>query len=65
MVGRGRRIGRVSSAWFSRPPDERYRSLSELMASVKGRSERSRTRTVAGRVDRAIYTAIRRRLITE
>ena len=47
-VGRGERIGRVSSEWFSRPADERYLSLSELMASVKGRAERSRTRTVEG-----------------
>ena len=45
-VDRGQRIGRVSSEWFSRPADERYLSLSELMASVKGRAERSRTRTV-------------------
>jgi hypothetical protein len=45
-VSRGERIGRVSSEWFSRPADERYLSLSELMASVKGRAERSRTRTV-------------------
>ncbi len=45
-VSRGDRIGRVSSEWFNRPADERYLSLSELMASVKGRAERSRTRTV-------------------
>jgi hypothetical protein len=45
-VGRGERIGRVSSEWFSRPADERYLSLSELMTAVKGRAERSRTRTV-------------------
>ncbi len=45
-VGRGQRIGRVSSEWFSRPADERYLSLSELMASVKRRAERSRTRTI-------------------
>ncbi|XAP78532.1 DUF932 domain-containing protein [Citromicrobium bathyomarinum] len=45
-VTRGERIGRVSSEWFSRPDDERYLSLSELYASVKGRAERSRTRTV-------------------
>jgi hypothetical protein len=45
-VSRGERIGRVSSEWFNRPADERYLSLSELMASVHGRSERSRTRTV-------------------
>lgn len=45
-ISRGERIGRVSSEWFSRPNDERYLSLSELYASVKGRAERSRTRTV-------------------
>lgn len=45
-VGRGQRVGRVSSEWFSRPADERYLSLDVLMASVKGRAERSRTRTV-------------------
>lgn len=45
-ISRGERIGRVSSEWFSRPDDERYLSLSELYASVKGRTERSRTRTV-------------------
>jgi hypothetical protein len=45
-VNRGERIGRVSSEWFSRPADERYLSLSELFADVRGRAERSRTRTV-------------------
>ncbi len=45
-VSRGERIGRVSSEWFNRPADERYLSLSELMAAVKGRADRSSTRTV-------------------
>lgn len=45
-VSRGGHNGRVSSEWFSRPDDERYLSLSDLYASVKGRAERSRTRTV-------------------
>lgn len=45
-VTRGERIGRVSSEWFNRPDDERYLSLSELYISVRGRAERSRTRTV-------------------
>lgn len=45
-VGRGQRVSRVSSEWFSRPADERYLSLDRLMAAVKGRAERSRTRTV-------------------
>ncbi|WP_040426643.1 hypothetical protein [Afipia birgiae] len=45
-VNRGERLGRVSSEWFSRPDDERYLSLSELADSVRGRSERSRTRVV-------------------
>ncbi|GLS40194.1 hypothetical protein GCM10010869_57910 [Mesorhizobium tianshanense] len=44
--GRGQRIGRVSSEWFSRPDDERFLSLSELFDSVNSRSQRSRTRTV-------------------
>src|SRR6476659_3622379 len=44
-VSRGERVGRVSSEWFSRPADERYLSLSELQAAVRGRAERSRTRT--------------------
>ncbi len=36
----------ISSEWFSQPDDERYLSLDDLFASVKGRAERSRTRTV-------------------
>ena len=45
-VSRGERNGRVSSEWFNRPDDERYLSLDELWANVKGRSERSRSRVV-------------------
>lgn len=45
-VSRGERIGRVSSEWFSRPDDERFLSLGDLARSVRGRSERSRTRVV-------------------
>lgn len=45
-VSRGERVARVSSEWYSRPADERYLSLSELHAAVRGRAERSRTRTV-------------------
>jgi len=45
-MSRGERVDRVSSEWFSRPADERYLSLSELHAAVRGRAERSRTRTV-------------------
>ena len=45
-VSRGKRIGRVSSEWFSRPDDERFLSLGDLARSVRGRSERSRTRVV-------------------
>ena len=40
-VSRGERNGRVSSEWFNRPDDERYLSLDDLWANVKGRSERS------------------------
>lgn len=52
-VNRGERIGRVSSEWFSRPADERYLSLSDLFAAVRGRTERSRTRTVESAAIRA------------
>jgi hypothetical protein len=45
-VSRGSRVGRVSSEWFSRPDDERFLSLNDLASSVRGRSERSRTRVV-------------------
>jgi len=45
-VSRGGHNGRVSSEWFSRPDDEKYLSLSDLYSSVKGRAERSQTRTV-------------------
>lgn len=45
-VSRGGHDGRVSSEWFSRPDDEKYLSLSELYTSVKGRAQRSKTRTV-------------------
>ncbi|HLG89126.1 MAG TPA: DUF932 domain-containing protein [Alphaproteobacteria bacterium] len=48
-VSRGERVGRVSSEWFSRPADERYLSLSDLFASVKGRTDRSRTQIVESR----------------
>ncbi len=45
-VSRGQNIGRVSSEWFNRPPDERYLSLTDLHNSVKRRSERSKTRII-------------------
>jgi hypothetical protein len=45
-LSRGERVGRVSSEWFSRPDDERYLSLSDLLIAVRGRSERSHARTV-------------------
>ena len=57
-VGRGQRVGRVSSEWFSRPADERYLSLDALMASVKGRAERSRTRTVESAAVRQLWRCI-------
>lgn len=48
-VRRGERVARVSSEWFARPADERYLSLSALHAAVRGRAERSATRTVESR----------------
>ena len=53
-VSRGERVGRVSSEWFSRQADERYLSLSELHAAVRGRAERSRTRTVESAAVRVV-----------
>jgi len=55
-VSRGERNGRVSSEWFNRHDDERYLSLDDLWVSVKGRSERSRSRVVQRQV-----TACRRK----
>ena len=45
-ISRGERIGRVSSEWFSHPDDERYLSLIDLYAAVRGRAERATARTV-------------------
>ena len=47
-ISRGKRIGRVSSEWFSRPDDERYLSLSTLYEAVRTRSLR-RSRQHSGR----------------
>ena len=47
--GRGERVGRVSSEWFSRPADERFLSLTDLHRAVKTRADRSRARTVESR----------------
>lgn len=51
-IGRGERIGRVSSEWFSRPADERYLSLSDLHAAVHARAQRATARTVESRAVR-------------
>jgi len=48
-VSRGRRIGRVSSEWFSRPADERSLSLGDLHRTVKARADRSQARTLESR----------------
>ncbi len=48
-IGRGERIGRVSSKWFSHPDDERFLSLGALHAAMRYRSERATTRTVETR----------------
>ncbi len=45
-MSRGGHNGRVSSEWSSRPDDEKFLSLLELYASVKGWVEQSKTRTV-------------------
>ncbi|MBC7907105.1 MAG: DUF932 domain-containing protein [Rhodospirillaceae bacterium] len=51
-VTRGANVSRVASEWYARPADERFLSLSELYESVKGRAERSHTRTVESRAVR-------------
>ena len=51
-VTRGQRIDRVSSEWFSRPADERFLSLDDLLGNVKGRADHSRTRTMESRAVR-------------
>ena len=51
-IGRGERIGRVSSEWFSRPADERYLSLSDLHAAMHARAQRATARTVESRAVR-------------
>ncbi len=48
-VSRGKRIGRISSEWFSRPDDERYLSLTDLHDAVRHRAECAQVRTVEGR----------------
>lgn len=48
-IGRGERIGRVSSEWFARPADQRFLSLDELHRSVKARADRSTARTLETR----------------
>ena len=48
-ISRGKRIGRVSSEWFSRPDDEHYLSLSSLHAAVHARADRATARTVETR----------------
>jgi hypothetical protein len=45
-ISGGKRVGRVSSEWFSRPDDERYLNLPELYDAVRGRAERAQARTV-------------------
>lgn len=44
--GRGAKVSRVSSEWFSRPDDERFLSLSDLHEKVRARTDRSHTRVV-------------------
>ena len=45
-VSLGENVDHVSSEWFSPPDGQWYLSLAALFASVKSRTERSRTRDV-------------------
>jgi hypothetical protein len=38
-VSRGERGGRVASEWFSRPDEERFQLLDELMTSMRCRAD--------------------------
>lgn len=51
-VTRGKRIGRVSSEWFSRPADERFLSIDALYQAVRTRADQSRSYTVESRAVR-------------
>ncbi|MDC7682149.1 DUF932 domain-containing protein [Asticcacaulis sp. BYS171W] len=42
----GKRDGRVSSQWFSRPDDERFLNLNDLYAAVRSRADSAHVRTV-------------------
>ncbi len=42
---RGALDGSLSSQWFARPDDQRFLTLEDLLAAVKGRRERSRENT--------------------
>jgi hypothetical protein len=48
-VSRGKRVGRVSSEWFSRPDDERYLSLTDLHDAVRRRAECAQVRNLESR----------------
>ena len=48
-IPRAKRIGRVSSEWFSRPDDERYLSLTALHDAVRARADCATARTVETR----------------
>lgn len=45
-IGRGTRIGRVSSEWFSRPADQRFLNLNDLHDYTLDRANRSTTRII-------------------
>lgn len=51
-ISRGRNVGRVSSEWFSRPDDEKFLSLTDLYASVRGRADRATTRVIESKAVR-------------
>src|ERR1035437_1026027 len=55
-VSRGERGGRVASAWFTRPDDERYLSLTDLHHAVRRRADRAQARTVESRFVRVEAT---------
>jgi hypothetical protein len=56
-ISRGRNVSRVSSEWFLRPDDERFLSLPDLYAHVRGRAEGATTHIVESRAVRVAARA--------
>ena len=63
-MGRSKRIGRMSSEWFSQPADEHYLTLSDLFAALRGCTERRRIQTIESAAISVDHTRTRGEPIT-